>query len=239
MQRHWCLACRRSYSEQSALLVRGSWYAREVHRAAVDHWQHGGLSLRRTAEFLRSWLGHQERWLQWRPLDPPPAAQCGLAASTVQRWLDAAGQVAQASVAGQLSGIGQTQVVGTDGLWAKLKGQAQRVVLLVVASVSGLVYPPLVATGEEAEGPWRRLFERAQQAGLDLEVLRGVTSDGAQGALAYLRQGLAWVQHQRCVWHLWRNLGSELSRAAGQAAEGLVAEAADAPASKPAQSCAG
>ncbi len=108
-----------------------------------------------------------------------------------------------------------------------LKGQAQRVVLLVVASVSGLVYPPLVATGEEAEGPWRRLFERAQQAGLDLEVLRGVTSDGAQGALAYLRQGLAWVQRQRCVWHLWRNLGSELSRAAGQATEGLVAEAAE------------
>ena len=58
VQRHMCYACKRTYSEQSPLLVRGSWYAREVHRCALDHWQHGGSSLRRTAEFLRSWLGH-------------------------------------------------------------------------------------------------------------------------------------------------------------------------------------
>jgi len=32
----------------------------------------------------------------------PAAATCHLAASTVHRWLDAAGQVAQASVPGQL-----------------------------------------------------------------------------------------------------------------------------------------
>ena len=34
VQRHLCHGCSRSYSEQSALLVRGSRYAREVHRAA-------------------------------------------------------------------------------------------------------------------------------------------------------------------------------------------------------------
>ena len=38
VQRHLCHSCRVSYSERSALLVRGSWYAREVHRAAIDHW---------------------------------------------------------------------------------------------------------------------------------------------------------------------------------------------------------
>ncbi len=227
VQRHLCHACVKSYSEQSALLVRGSWYAREVHRAAVDHWQHLGTSLRRTAEVLRSWMGHQERWQLWRPLDEGASERCYLAASTVHRWLDAAGETAKASVAGQLTGIGQTQVVGTDGLWAKLKGKAQRVVLLVVDSVSGLIYPPMVAKGEESVGPWQRLFERAQQAGLDLDALRGVTSDGAQGLLAYLRCGLAWVQHQRCVWHLWRNLGGALSRAASKAAEGLLDEAAE------------
>jgi transposase-like protein len=54
-----------------------------------------------------------------------------------------------------------------------------------------------------------------------------VTSDGAQGLHAYLRRRLAWVQHQRCVWHLWRNLGGELSRAASQAAAGLTAAAAE------------
>ena len=33
VQRHWCWACRGSYAEASPLLVRGSWYAREVQRA--------------------------------------------------------------------------------------------------------------------------------------------------------------------------------------------------------------
>src|SRR3954451_14812898 len=73
VQRHWCLRCRRTYSEQSALLVRGGWYAREVRRFGIDHWQHVGSSLRRTAELLRSLLGRQERWQQWRPLDLPPS----------------------------------------------------------------------------------------------------------------------------------------------------------------------
>jgi transposase-like protein len=225
--RHRCKVCHKTYSEQSAPLIRGSWYAREVHRCAIDHWQHLGTSLRRTAEVLRSWMGHQERWLLWRPLDAGRGEPCYLAASTVHRWLDGAGKTAKASVEGQLAGIAHTQAVGTDGLWAKLKGKAQRVVLLVVDSVSGLVYPPIVAKGEESAGPWQRLFERAAQAGLDLEALQGVTSDGAQGLLAYLRRGLAWAQHQRCVLHLWRNLAGELSRAASTAAAGFSGEAAE------------
>ena len=83
-----------------------------------------------------------DRWITKR------GERCYLAASTVHRWLDGAGKTAQASVDGQLAGIAHTQAVGTDGLWAKLKGKAQRVVLLVVDSVSGLVYPPVVAKGE-------------------------------------------------------------------------------------------
>jgi len=35
VQRHFCQPCRRTYSERCALLVRGSWYAREVHRLAM------------------------------------------------------------------------------------------------------------------------------------------------------------------------------------------------------------
>jgi hypothetical protein len=226
IQRHKCYACGHAYSEQSALLVRRSWYARDVHRCAIDHWQHLGTSLRRTAETLRSWLGRQERWRLWQPLAAEPAEPCYLAASTVQRWLDAVGKTAEGSVDGQLSGLGHSPVVGTDGLWARLKGGGQRVVLLVVDSISGLAYPPMVAEGEESAGPWQRLFGRTQQAGLDLAALRGLTSDGAVGLLAYLRRELPWVQQQRCIWHLWRNLGRELSRAATQAAAGLSAEAA-------------
>ena len=117
VQRHRCEGCQRTYSEQSSLLVQGSWYGREVHRAAIDHWQHLGASVRRTAEVMRSWLGRQERWLLWRPLDPTPPAdeQCYLGASTVHRWLDEAGKVAQRAVPGYLGGIPSSGQMGTDG----------------------------------------------------------------------------------------------------------------------------
>ena len=101
VQRHSCERCDRTYSEQSPWLVRGSWYAREVHRFTLDHWQHVGSSLRRTAEWTRSLLGQQERWRLWRPLDagpPDDATACHLSGSTVQRWLDQAGQAARRSV---------------------------------------------------------------------------------------------------------------------------------------------
>lgn len=229
VQRHLCHACAQSYSEQSALLVRGSWYAREVRRAAVDHWVHGRLSLRRTAEFLRSWLGRQERWRLWRPLDMPSTSEpCYLAASTVQRWLDQAGQVAQASVPGQLQGIGQSEEVGTDGLWARLRGGATRVVLLLADSVTGLLWPPVIAEREDQAAPWQRLFERAHQAGLDWQRLRGVTSDGAQGLSALLGRMLAWVHHQRCVFHIWRSLAGQLAHAAAQAAAAVASDVAEA-----------
>ena len=172
-------------------------------------------------------LGRQERWPHWRPWEAEAAAECHLAASTVYRWLDRAGCAAEASVAGQLSGLGgPTRVVGVDGLWVRLHGQARRVVLLLVDSVSGLMYPPVVMAGEETAAPWQGLFARAEQAGLTLATLRGVTSDGAVGLADYLRRHLGWVQQQRCVWHLWRNLARPLAQASEQAAAALSGEAA-------------
>jgi transposase-like protein len=230
IQRHWCLPCRRSYSEAHPLLVRGSWYAREVHRAAVDHGQHVGSSLRRTAEWLRSLIGKQERWLLWRPLDPAPrdADACHLSASSVQRWADRAGRQAQASVPGQLTGVPTSGQFGTDGLWARLKGGATRVVLLLTDSVSGVVFPPVVAPSERQAADWAPLFERATAAGLDRDTVRGITSDGAVGLAAFLDRHWTWVNHARCHFHLWRNLGSAFAQAAQAAAAGLVGAAATA-----------
>jgi transposase-like protein len=228
VQRHRCKECMKTYAETSPLLKRGSWYAREVHRCAIDHWQHGGTSLRRTAELLRSWLGKQERYLLWRPLaaESREEVRCHLAASTVHRWLDQAGVQAAESVDGQLAGIVQTVAVGTDGLWAKLRGGGKRVVLLLYDSVTGIVFPPWVAQGEERAQSWQHLFGRAQQAGLDLAQLRGVTSDGAKGVMAYLKASLVWVQHQRCVWHLWRSLRKPIAQAVKEACAGLQGPAA-------------
>lgn len=228
IQRHQCHACDKTYSETSPLLKRGSWYYRSVQRAAIDHWLHGGIALRRTAELLRSWIGHQERWRIWHPMSGTDREACHLAASTVHRWLDAAGERAVERIPDQLAEIVETQQLGTDGLWAKLTGGVTRVVLMTVDSVSGLIYPPVVARGEERAQAWEKLFKRAAKAGLDLQKLRGICSDGAQGLRAYLRRELVWVQQQRCVWHIWRGLRGDLSRAASQAAKGLAGKAAQA-----------
>jgi transposase-like protein len=222
--RHFCTVCRKTYSEQSALLVRGGWYSREVRRCTIDHWQHLGSSVRAIAEDLRSLRGHQERWLLWRPLDPVPdaAARCHLSASSVQRWLDLAGQTAQATVADQLEAVASSGQLATDGLWARLRGETRRVVLLLADSVTGVIWPPVVVAGEEAAEQWQRVFVRAQQAGVILEQIRGVTSDGAKGLACYLATTLTWVSHQRCVFHLWRSLASELTARMTEAAVGLV-----------------
>ena len=86
-------------------------------------------------------------------------------------------------------------------------------------SVSGLLWPPVVEVEEERAGSWESLFARAQEAGLDLQGLWAVTSDGAQGLLAYLRGTLDWVNQQRCVWHLWRSPGGAIGRAGAKAAQ--------------------
>jgi hypothetical protein len=181
IQRHSCRSCRKTYSESSPHLVRGSWYAREVHRYSVDLWQHGRTSLRRGAEFVRSLLGRQERFQLWRLFAPEPAERSRFSKSTLYRWLDLAGEAAKGTVKGQLEGAKVSGEVGVDGLWAKLQGGTKRVVLVLVDSVTGLIYPPVVVEGEEDEASWRRLFGRAQRAGLSR--LRGVTSDGVMGVL--------------------------------------------------------
>jgi len=215
VQRHKCHGCGRTYSEGSAVLVRGGWYAREVKRSAIDHWQHLGTSTRRTAEVLRSWLGRQERWQVWRPLDPAPvdATACHLSASTVERWLDQAGVTATVRVGEQLVGVESSGQLATDGLWVRLRGGTRRVVLALVDNVTGVVWPPVVVAGESTAAAWAALFARAEQAGLVLSEVRGIASDGATGLESYRRQALPWVSHQRCVFHLWRGLSGAFTAA--------------------------
>src|SRR4051794_8317340 len=101
----WIITASKRLAGHQSLLW-GRWYGREVRRCALHHWQYGGTSVRRTAALLRAWLGHQERWQRWRPLAPAPAEadRCTLGASTVQRWLNEAGEQARQTVRGQLAG---------------------------------------------------------------------------------------------------------------------------------------
>jgi hypothetical protein len=186
-----------------------------VRRSAIDHWQHLGTSTRRTAEVLRTWLGKQERWQVWRPLDPAPTdgQACHLSASTVVRWLDQAGEAAKTSVVEHLVGVENSGQLATDGLWARLRGGTKRVVLALVDNVTGVIWPPVVVAGEGTAAAWATLFARAEQAGLVLRELRGLASDGATGLESYRRRALPWVSHQRCVFHLWRGLSPTLTAA--------------------------
>ncbi|MHB1005775.1 MAG: transposase [Chloroflexota bacterium] len=130
--------------------------------------------------------------------------------------------MAQASVPGQLAGVPTAGQVGVDGLWARLRRGVKRVVLALVDSQSGVVWPPVVVSGEEK---WEQLFARANEAGLDLDELRGLVSDGASGLLGYLDRVLVWVNHQRCILHLWRNLSGELAARVNEAGQGLAGAA--------------
>jgi hypothetical protein len=153
-------------------------------------------------------------------LDPAPAdaAACHLSASTVERWLDQAGQTARAGIAEQLAGIESSGQMATDGLWARLRGGTKRVVLALVDNMTGVVWPPVVVAGEGMAAAWETLFRRAEQAGLILSELRGLASDGATGLESYRRRALPWVSHQRCVFHLWRGLTGALTAAVATAA---------------------
>ena len=223
VQRHSCDLCRRTYSGRDALPVAGSGYARAVRRLAVDHRQHFGGSVRRAAERLRSLLGRQERRLIRRPPDGPPTpeAECRPSAATVERWLDRAGAAAEATVEGQPAGVATSGQVATDGLWARRRDGKAEVLLGLADSATGLLWPPAVAEGEGEAAHRQALCDRAERAGLALDSLRGVVGDGAQGLSGYPGRALDWVNRQRCVFHLWRNLAGELRARANAAATGL------------------
>jgi hypothetical protein len=228
IQRYRCQCCRATHSALLADLPPGCWYARSVQRYAMDQWLHMGSSLRRVAEWVRSVVGQQERWQIWYPLSFPQAGaeRCRLSASTLHRWLDGAGGRAEGHVEELYAGIPSSGHMGADGLWVRLRGGTVRVLLMLRDSVTGLLWPPVVAVGEEAAAAWEALFVQARQAGLVLEDLGALVSDGAQGLLSYLRQSLPWVYQQRCIFHTWRNLGGELARQAARAAETLMGEEA-------------
>jgi transposase-like protein len=221
VQRHLCHACHKSYSEEKAWLVRGSWYGREVHRYAVDHCAHARSSLRRTAEEVRSWIGQQERWWLWHVWERAGTLRerCYLAASTVHRWAGKAGKKAKERLPEQWAGVENSGQFGVDGLWAKLRGKVTRVVLAMTDTATGMVWGMCVAEGEERAEHWAGLFQRVKEAGLSWRDLNGLVSDGSQGLYSFMRDVLSQVHQQRCVWHFWRSLAGDMAKVLGAVVE--------------------
>ena len=171
---------------------------------------------------MRSLIGHQERWQLWHVWEEGSESRerCYLCASTVHRWLVRAGEKAERGIQGQWAGVANSGQFGADGLWVRLRGGAKRVLLLLVDMVTGVVQTVLVAEGEESAESWGKLFRRLKEAGVSWQDLNGLVSDGSQGLLSFLRGTLGQVHHQRCVWHFWRSLGGEMTKALADVAEG-------------------
>ena len=228
VQRHKCHNCKRSYSEESPELVYKSWYTRPVHRFCVDCGVRDGVSYRHIAELARSLMGRQERWSLWHPGEEGDQGKqtCNLAHTTVFCWHGRAGQEARKSVTDQLKEIACSGEMGTDGLWARLGDGIKRVALMLIDYESGLIFPPVIADGEDAACYWGQMFDRAEEAGLQIDELNGITSDGSQGLLSYLRDKLSGVHQQRCIWHLWRSAARIMLRQIAEAVKELTEEAA-------------
>jgi hypothetical protein len=191
---------------------------------SVDISTHDKVSLRRTAGLMRALIAHQEHWLFWHATQEgdPEEKVCLLSASTIHRWMGKAGAVAKKSVKGQLKGIHCSGEMGTDGLWARLRKGLKRVGLMLIDYQTGLIFPPVVVEGEDGAEYWAQLFGRAVEAGLELLGLNGLTSDGSQGLLSYLRANLPGVHQQRCVWHLWRNAAGVMRRQIAETVKGMA-----------------
>jgi hypothetical protein len=126
----------------------------------------------------------------------------------------------QEGLAGQWAGVESSGQMGADGLWARLRVVGKRVLFLLVDTVTGVVWATVVAAGEEAAEEWEKLFVRAKEAGLSWRRISAVVSDGAQGALSFVRSGLGWAHHQRCVWHFWRKpLAGEIAAVVAEMAK--------------------
>ena len=115
-----------------------------------------GSSLRRSAEWIRSLVGHQERVWMWHVCRKPEqeGAICTLSASTIHRWLQRAGEQAQEGREGQWRGVANSGQFGADGLWARLRDGLKRVVLLVVDTATGVVWATKVSEGEQRAADW-------------------------------------------------------------------------------------
>lgn len=229
VQRYRCSDCGKTYSEKFWWIRPKCRYTRQVQRKAIDFWIHGRSSYRRLAEMMRSDMGKQERWQMWVCLraSKERAKVCFMHASTICRWMKKAGIEAKKSIPGQLEGIESSGEMGTDGLWVRMAGKAKGVILALMDSKTGLIYPPFLARDEKSAVSWKQLFDRAKAAGLNLQALNGVTSDGAHGLLSFLRKSMPGVHHQRCVWHIWRNLGPKIRRLVAQEIAGKVGEEAE------------
>jgi len=225
IQRHWCFTCAHSYSEESPDIAAHDWYTRRVKRKFLDMYTTIGGSFRRCASWITAEITDRGRTFIWNPLarapwwgqGPEPEPEIDLAPSTGWRWLQAAG-ISWRRRTGVYADVPQSGAVASDATYVRIRG-VWTAILGVVDGIWRTTFGLFHLATEESDAEVERAFDLAAMAGLKLEAIKVFASDGAAGFREFLARCLYGVRHQRCVFHLWRNVLPIISRYAAVAGE--------------------
>jgi len=231
VQRHLCLTCSHSYSDDLPEIAPHHWYTRRVQRKFLDMYTTIGGSLRRCAGWITAEITERGRTFLWDPLArapwwghaPEPEPEIDLSHTTGWRWLQAAGATWRKRK-GAYADVPQSGAVASDATYVRIRG-VWTAILGVVDSITRTSFGLVHLASEESDEAIEAAFDLAAEAGLHLEWIKVFASDGAAGFREFLARCLYWVRHQRCVFHLWRNVWPIIERYAAVAgdawAEGL------------------
>jgi hypothetical protein len=212
IQRHWCHTCKLPYDEQLPDIAPHDWYTRRVKRKFLDMYTTIGGSLRRCASWITAEITNRGRTFIWDPLarapwwghasEPEPEIE--LAHSSGWRWVQAAGASWRKRKQAYAE-VPQSGAVASDATYVRIRG-VWTAVLGVVDGIWRTAFGLFHLVAAESDAEIERAFDLAAEAGLKLEMIKVFASDGAAGFREFLARCLYWVRHQRCVFHLWRNV---------------------------------
>ena len=225
MQRHWCFTCMRSYSEELPDIAPHHWYTRRVQRKFLDMYTTIGGSLRRCASWMTAEITSCGRTFIWDPLArapwwgraPEPEPEIELSHTTGWRWVQRSGQSWRQRKEAYTE-VPQSGAVVSDATYVRIRG-VWTAILGVVDGIARTTFGLFHLASEESNDEIERAFDLAARAGLNLEQIKVFASDGAAGFREFLARCLYWVRHQRCVFHLWRNVWPIVTRYAAVAGE--------------------
>jgi transposase-like protein len=225
IQRHWCYTCKHSYSEELPDIAPHHWYTRRVERKFLDMYTTVGGSLRRCASWMTAEITSRGRTFIWDPLArlpwwghaPEPQPEIDLSHTTGWRWVQSGGASWRRREKAY-SAVPQSGAAASDATYVRIRG-VWTAILGVVDGLWRTTFGLFHLATEESDEEIERAFERAVKAGLNLETIKVFASDGASGFREFLARCLYGVRHQRCVFHLWRNVLPIITRYAAVAGE--------------------
>jgi hypothetical protein len=114
--------------------------------------------------------------------------------------------------------VPQSGAVASDATYVRIRG-VWTAILGIIDGINRTTFGLFHLAAAESDAEIERAFDVAAEAGLNLEMIKVFASDGAAGFREFLARCLSWVRHQRCVFHLWRNVWPTITRYAAVAGE--------------------